>query len=167
MRAGLHSAGTAEFVHSDAPVRPAPTALTAFVGRTLKGPVDRPIPVIDFAHFTQHFGGLCPESPLSYAVEQFFEHGGGSALIVRVSSGGRPPTLDLPAGDGCLSFAGLAWSFFPYIVPEQITLFQAASSPESLSLILIGAAFVLPVILAYTVLAWRIFGGKAMDLRYD
>jgi cytochrome bd ubiquinol oxidase subunit II len=67
----------------------------------------------------------------------------------------------------CLSFAGLAWSFFPYIVPERLTLFQAASSPESLSLILIGAAVVLPVILAYTVLAWRIFGGKAMDLRYD
>jgi cytochrome d ubiquinol oxidase subunit II len=67
----------------------------------------------------------------------------------------------------CLSFAGLAWSFFPYIVPERLTLFQAASAPESLSLILIGAAFVLPVILAYTVLAWRIFGGKALDLRYD
>jgi cytochrome d ubiquinol oxidase subunit II len=67
----------------------------------------------------------------------------------------------------CLSFAGLAWSFFPYVVPERLTLFQAASAPESLSLILVGAAFVLPVILAYTVLAWRIFGGKAMDLRYD
>jgi cytochrome d ubiquinol oxidase subunit II len=67
----------------------------------------------------------------------------------------------------CLSFAGLAWSFFPYIVPERLTLFQAASAPESLTLILVGAAFVLPVILAYTVLAWRIFGGKAMDLRYD
>jgi cytochrome d ubiquinol oxidase subunit II len=67
----------------------------------------------------------------------------------------------------CLSFAGLAWSFFPYIVPEKLTLFQAASSPESLTIILAGAAFVLPVILAYTVLAWRIFGGKAIELRYD
>ncbi|MGG5817707.1 cytochrome d ubiquinol oxidase subunit II [Falsiroseomonas sp. HW251] len=67
----------------------------------------------------------------------------------------------------CLSFAGLAWSFFPYIVPEKLTLFQAASAPESLSIILAGAVFVLPVILAYTVLAWRIFGGKAMELRYD
>ena len=67
----------------------------------------------------------------------------------------------------CLSFAGLAWSFFPYIVPEQLTLWQAASAPESLMIMLVGALFVLPVILAYTVLAWRIFGGKAMDLRYD
>ncbi|MES2710500.1 MAG: cytochrome d ubiquinol oxidase subunit II [Pseudomonadota bacterium] len=67
----------------------------------------------------------------------------------------------------CLAFAGLAWSFFPYVVPERLTIWQAASSPESLSIILVGALVVLPVIAGYTVLAWRIFGGKAMDLRYD
>jgi cytochrome d ubiquinol oxidase subunit II len=66
-----------------------------------------------------------------------------------------------------LSFAGLAWSFFPYVVPEQLTLWQAAASPESLSLILAGAIFVLPVILAYTVVSWLVFRGKARDLRYD
>lgn len=67
----------------------------------------------------------------------------------------------------CLSFAGLAWSFYPYVVPERMTIYDAAAAPESLSLILIGALFVLPVILAYTVLAWLVFGGKARDLRYD
>ncbi len=67
----------------------------------------------------------------------------------------------------CLSFAGLAWSFFPYVVPERLTLWQAAAAPESLSIILAGALVVLPIIAAYTVLAWRVFGGKAMDLRYD
>lgn len=67
----------------------------------------------------------------------------------------------------CLAFAGLAWSFFPYVVPERLTIWQAASAPESLSIILVGALVVLPIIAAYTVLAWRIFGGKAMDLRYD
>jgi cytochrome d ubiquinol oxidase subunit II len=66
----------------------------------------------------------------------------------------------------CLAFAGLAWSFFPYIVPERLTVWQAAAAPESLSIILAGALVVLPVILLYTVLAWRIFGGKAADLRY-
>ncbi|MFC7610496.1 cytochrome d ubiquinol oxidase subunit II [Teichococcus aestuarii] len=66
-----------------------------------------------------------------------------------------------------LSFTGLAWSFFPYIVPDRLTLWQAAASPESLTIILAGALFVLPVILAYTLLAWRIFGGKAGELRYD
>ena len=66
-----------------------------------------------------------------------------------------------------LAFAGLAWSFFPYLVPERITIWEAAAAPESLSIILAGALVVLPVIAAYTVLAWRVFGGKAMDLRYD
>jgi len=65
-----------------------------------------------------------------------------------------------------LFFAGLAWSFFPYVVPERLTIWQAASAPESLTIILIGAMFVLPVILAYTVLAWRVFGGKARELTY-
>jgi len=51
-------------------------------------------------------------------------------------------------------------------VPERLTIWQAASAPESLSLILAGAIFVLPIILGYTVLAWRIFGGKARDLTY-
>ncbi len=66
----------------------------------------------------------------------------------------------------CLAFAGLAWSFYPYIVPQQLTLYAAAASPESLTIILIGALVVLPVILAYTVVAWRVFGGKASELRY-
>ncbi|MBR0679659.1 cytochrome d ubiquinol oxidase subunit II [Roseomonas eburnea] len=65
-----------------------------------------------------------------------------------------------------LFFAGLAWSFFPYVVPERLTIWQAASAPESLSIILAGAMLVLPVILAYTVLAWRVFGGKARELTY-
>ncbi len=65
------------------------------------------------------------------------------------------------------AFAGLAWSFFPYVVPEQLTIYEAASSPEALSIILLGALCVLPVILLYTVISWRVFGGKAQDLRYD
>jgi len=65
------------------------------------------------------------------------------------------------------AFAGLAWSFFPYVVPERLTIYQAASSPEALSIILLGALCVLPVILLYTVISWRVFGGKAQDLRYD
>lgn len=66
----------------------------------------------------------------------------------------------------CLFFAGLAWSFFPYVVPERLTIWQAASAPESLTIILIGALVVMPIILAYTVVAWRVFGGKAKALSY-
>ncbi|MGB3408985.1 MAG: cytochrome d ubiquinol oxidase subunit II [Jannaschia sp.] len=66
-----------------------------------------------------------------------------------------------------LAFCGLAYSFFPYVVPDRLTIFEAASAPESLFIILIGAAFVVPTILAYTALAYWIFRGKARALRYD
>ncbi|MFD0916223.1 cytochrome d ubiquinol oxidase subunit II [Pseudahrensia aquimaris] len=66
-----------------------------------------------------------------------------------------------------LAFAGLAYSFYPYVVPEKITLYEAASAPESLFIILIGTMFVLPTILAYTALSYIVFRGKAQDLRYD
>lgn len=67
----------------------------------------------------------------------------------------------------CLGFAGMAYSFYPYIVPERLTIDEAAAAPESLGIILIGVAIVLPVILAYTVLAYVIFRGKATALSYD
>ncbi len=65
-----------------------------------------------------------------------------------------------------LAFFGLAYSFFPYVVPDQLTIWQAASSPEALSIILVGTLFVLPVILAYSVLAHWVFRGKATELSY-
>ena len=66
-----------------------------------------------------------------------------------------------------LAFAGLAYSFYPYVVPEKLTIYDAASAPESLFIILIGTAFVLPAILGYTALAYTVFRGKATELRYD
>lgn len=66
-----------------------------------------------------------------------------------------------------LAFCGMAYSFYPYVVPEQLTIYEAASAPESLFIILIGTIFVLPMIAAYTVLAYTVFRGKATELRYD
>lgn len=66
-----------------------------------------------------------------------------------------------------LGFSGMAYSFYPYIVPERLTIAEAASAPESLLIILVGTAVVLPVILGYTVLAYVIFRGKATQLTYD
>jgi uncharacterized protein len=75
-----------------------PTAVAAFIGRTLKGPVDHALTVHSFNEFQQQFGGLWQPSTLGYAVEQFFENGGREARIVRVANGARPPTITLPAG---------------------------------------------------------------------
>ncbi len=66
-----------------------------------------------------------------------------------------------------LAFAGMAYSFYPYVVPDKLTIYEAASAPESLFIILIGTLFVLPAILGYTALAYYIFRGKARDLTYD
>lgn len=60
-----------------------------------------------------------------------------------------------------LGFQGLACHFYPYIIPEKVTIWQAASAPESLLLILIGALIVLPFILFYTAFAYKVFWGKS------
>jgi cytochrome d ubiquinol oxidase subunit II len=65
-----------------------------------------------------------------------------------------------------LGFHGLAYSFFPYIVPDRLTVWQAAAAPESLMIIFVGALVVLPIIAVYSAFAYRTFWGKATDLRY-
>jgi cytochrome d ubiquinol oxidase subunit II len=66
-----------------------------------------------------------------------------------------------------LSFMGLAYSFFPYIIPNQMTIVEAASAPSSLMIMLAGALVVLPILIGYTILAYVIFHGKAKDLSYS
>jgi phage tail sheath protein FI len=79
------------------------TARTAFVGRTLRGPLDQPVYLTNFAEFQHVFGGLWQPSPLGYAVEHFFDNGGREALVVRVANGARPATLTLLAGTEMLN----------------------------------------------------------------
>ena len=61
----------------------------------------------------------------------------------------------------------MAYSFYPYVVPDQLTIYDAAAAPESLMIILVGALFVLPVIIAYSAFSYYVFRGKATALRYD
>jgi phage tail sheath protein FI len=58
------------------------TSITAFIGRTLMGP-SAPTQCTSFADFQRCFGGLASGYPLSYAVEDFFQNGGGDAIVVR------------------------------------------------------------------------------------
>jgi len=60
------------------------TAITAFVGRAKRGPVEEPVTINGFGDFERVFGGLWLDSPLSFAVRDFFRNGGGQAIIVRV-----------------------------------------------------------------------------------
>lgn len=59
-----------------------------------------------------------------------------------------------------LSYAGLAVSLWPYVVPRALTIWDAASPPESQMFLLAGVAALLPVILAYTFYSYRVFRGK-------
>ena len=59
-----------------------------------------------------------------------------------------------------LSYVGLLISFFPFIVPSVITLWQAAAPDKSLKFLLVGAVVLLPMILAYTAYAYWVFRGK-------
>ncbi len=81
------------------------TSITAFIGATLRGPLDTegPVRVQSFAEFERIFGGLWRQSPMTYAVHQFFQNGGSDALIVRVigndgeAATGSADTLNLAA----------------------------------------------------------------------
>ena len=93
---------------SEQAIAETPTAIVAFVGRCLRGPVNHPIQLSGFADFQRVFGGLWQPSTLSYAVEQYFENGGRSAYVIRVANGARCCTLTLPAGEGSLVLQALA-----------------------------------------------------------
>jgi uncharacterized protein len=89
------------------PIGRVPTSVAAFVGRTLKGPVNRPVAISSFSDFQHIFGGLWQPAPVSYAVDHFFENGGRRAYVVRVVNGARPPTLTLPAGSSRIRLIGV------------------------------------------------------------
>jgi cytochrome bd ubiquinol oxidase subunit II len=59
-----------------------------------------------------------------------------------------------------LSYAGLGISMYPYIVPQSITIWQAASPASSQLFILVGVAGLIPLILGYTAWAYWVFRGK-------
>jgi cytochrome bd ubiquinol oxidase subunit II len=61
---------------------------------------------------------------------------------------------------------GLAYSLYPDVVIDRLTIWQAASATESLAVILIGCAVAVPAIVGYTVFAYRVFWGKARALDY-
>ncbi len=59
-----------------------------------------------------------------------------------------------------LCYIGLGISLYPDIVPPKITIWDAASPDRSLSFMLVGAAVLIPLILAYTAYSYWIFRGK-------
>jgi len=59
-----------------------------------------------------------------------------------------------------LNFVGLGISVFPYLVPRAVTIWDAAAPASSQIFMLVGAAVIVPVILAYTAWSYWVFRGK-------
>jgi phage tail sheath protein FI len=107
---------------------PVDTATTAFVGRALRGPVDAATVINSWADFESMFGGLWEKSSMSYAVRDFFQNGGGKAVIVRVFKAGgaalTPQSLAATARSSADAFSGASG-------PAKDAADQVAAAAES------------------------------------
>ena len=59
-----------------------------------------------------------------------------------------------------LGYSGMAISIWPHVVPPAITIWEAASPPQSQGFALVGTLFILPIILMYTGWSYWVFRGK-------
>ena len=81
------------------------TSITAFIGRTPRGPVEQPTRINSFGDFERTFGGLDAGLSAVYSVKDFYRNGGSHALIVRLNNGGTAAQFDLPPGGDPLSLS--------------------------------------------------------------
>lgn len=86
----------------------------------------------------------------------------GAAIVLFTSLANRNDTRPFLAALSLfvLSFIGLGISFYPYIVPLSITIWDAAAPDNSLLFLLVGAGILIPIILAYTAFSYYVFRGK-------
>jgi phage tail sheath protein FI len=61
------------------------TSITAFVGYTARGPVNKAVRIANFGDYQRNFGNLQQDSEIGYSVQQFFLNGGSDAYVVRVA----------------------------------------------------------------------------------
>lgn len=66
-----------------------------------------------------------------------------------------------------LTFIGLGLIVFPYIIPTQITIYQAAASPSALVFMIIFVGFLIPIMLFYNIYQYVVFRGKVVGSAYE
>lgn len=59
-----------------------------------------------------------------------------------------------------LGYSGLGISLWPNIIPPSVSIWAAASPPQSQGFVLVGTLFILPLILGYTFWSYYVFRGK-------
>ncbi|MCZ6716317.1 MAG: hypothetical protein O6946_04535 [Gammaproteobacteria bacterium] len=92
-----------ESVAPEQSIEHAAASITAFVGRTLRGPLNLPTEINSFRDFNEIFGSLWHSSPLSFSVEQYFLQGGRKAVVVRVINGGSSAVIEIPCAEEVLA----------------------------------------------------------------
>ncbi|MGF6446513.1 cytochrome d ubiquinol oxidase subunit II [Paraburkholderia youngii] len=65
-----------------------------------------------------------------------------------------------------ISFAGLAISLFPYIVPGKLTVDAAASDSPTLAFMLLGIGMVFPIMIGYNLYQYHLFRGKVVPVKH-
>ena len=114
-------------------------------------------PFLNEAYLTRWFAW--PNLILS-AVMPLLVLGCAYALIRGLQRG--PDGLPFLAANGLfvLCYLGIGISFYPYIVPHSVTIWNGAAPDSSLWFLLAGTAVLLPMILGYTAYVYWVFRGK-------
>lgn len=66
-----------------------------------------------------------------------------------------------------LTFIGLGLIVFPYIIPTQITIYQAAAAPSALVFMIVFVGFLIPIMLFYNIYQYVVFRGKVAGSAYE
>lgn len=111
------------------PIEGVGTSITAFIGRTLRGPVNEPISIYSLHDYNRIFGGRRPKYSVSYAVRDYFLNGGSHAIIVRLRSGDDGTHLS----DTQFIGAGLKREKMGLFALEKVDLFNLLCIPPYIS----------------------------------
>jgi cytochrome bd ubiquinol oxidase subunit II len=84
-------------------------------------------------------------------------------LYRAVEDGRSYPPFFLTIALFLLGYLGLAISLFPYIVPPNVTVWQAANTVHSQLFALVGFSIVMPLTFLYTGYAYWVFRGKVPE----
>jgi uncharacterized protein len=107
------------------------TSVTAFIGFTKRGPADSATQIFSYGDFERTFGGLDPDCPLTYAVNQFFLNGGSEAWIVRVAQGASKATVKLADANGHDVLDLTAASSGSWANSLRVTVDYGTTNPDS------------------------------------
>ncbi len=114
-------------------------------------------PFLSFAYWERWFDMpgvlLTAQVPLLVAIAAF-------AYFRSLAKGRDLAPFLIALGLFLLGFIGLGISMFPYLVPESVTLWDAAAPESSQRFMLVGTVFIIPLIIGYTAWAYWVFRGK-------